>query len=60
MGCGAFLCPPDVVAREMKSILVGGEFKGWFKQVVFAVYSSPYNGAGNFAIFRDALDGVEL
>jgi uncharacterized protein (TIGR02452 family) len=60
MGCGAFVCPPEVVSREMKNILLGGEFKGWFKQVVFAVYSSPNNGAPNYNIFKEALDGADL
>jgi hypothetical protein len=60
MGCGAFKCPAKVVSREMKSILLGKEFRGWFRQVVFAVYSTPGYGANNFAIFEEALGGVEL
>jgi uncharacterized protein (TIGR02452 family) len=60
MGCGAFKCPAKVVSREMKNILLGEEFKGWFKQVVFAVYSTPGYGANNFTIFEGALGGVEL
>jgi uncharacterized protein (TIGR02452 family) len=60
LGCGAFRCPPRVVAREMKDILLADEFRGWFRQVVFAVYSTPTYGADNFTIFEHALDGVEL
>lgn len=60
MGCGAYACPPRVVAEEMKSILLEEEFKGWFRQVVFAIYSTQSNGAGNFEVFQAALDGVEL
>jgi hypothetical protein len=44
----------------MKSILLGKEFRGWFRQVVFAIYSTPGYGANNFGIFEEALGGVEL
>ncbi|KAH6916403.1 hypothetical protein BKA70DRAFT_1419318 [Coprinopsis sp. MPI-PUGE-AT-0042] len=30
MGCGAYACPPKLVAEEMKSILLEKEFSGWF------------------------------
>lgn len=60
MGCGAYACPPRVVASEMKSILLEPEFKGWFRQVVFAIYSKKDNGPGNFEIFKEAFDGVDL
>ena len=42
----------------MKAILLETEFKGWFREVVFAVYSTARGR--NFDIFRDVLDGVEL
>ncbi|EPQ56549.1 hypothetical protein GLOTRDRAFT_75286 [Gloeophyllum trabeum ATCC 11539] len=60
MGCGAYACPPRQVANMMKSILLEPEFKGWFRRVVFAVYSSTRNGPGNYGIFKEILDGVEL
>jgi len=60
MGCGAYACPPRVVAEEMKNILLEEEFKGWFRQVVFAIYSTQSNGPGNFELFQAVLDGVEL
>ncbi|TFK51970.1 hypothetical protein OE88DRAFT_1628860 [Heliocybe sulcata] len=60
MGCGAYACPPRQVANMMKSILLEPEFKGWFRRVIFAVYSSPRNGSGNYGIFREILEGVEL
>jgi hypothetical protein len=60
MGCGAYACPPELVAREMKTILLDAEFKGWFKRVVFAVYSTPSNGGKNFAIFEQAFKDVKL
>ncbi len=50
MGCGAYNCPPVLVANEMKSILLEHEFKGWFKKVTFAVYSK---GRGNYDIFKE-------
>ncbi|KAG5637143.1 hypothetical protein H0H81_005627 [Sphagnurus paluster] len=39
MGCGAYGCPPTLVAKEMKAALLEAEFHGWFREVVFAVYS---------------------
>lgn len=44
----------------MRDILLEDEFKGYFRKVVFAVYSSKTNGAGNFAVFTDVLDGVQV
>jgi hypothetical protein len=60
MGCGAYRCPPHVVAEEMKSILLEPEFKGWFRQVVFAIYSRKGNGPGNYDIFKEVFEGVRL
>jgi Uncharacterized protein conserved in bacteria len=60
MGCGAYRCPPRVVAEEMKSILLEFEFKGWFRQVTFAIYSRQNNGPGNYNIFKEVFDGVKL
>lgn len=56
MGCGAYACPPALVASEMKSILLEDEFQGWFRRIVFAIYSSKDNGAGNFEIFKQVFD----
>lgn len=53
MGCGAYGCPPQFVANEMKNILLDEEFKGCFKEVVFAIYSSTSSGPSNFRIFSD-------
>jgi hypothetical protein len=60
MGCGAYRCPPQLVADEMKAVLLDAEFKGWFKEVVFAVYSSASNGGSNFAVFEKAFKGAKL
>jgi len=60
MGCGAYFCPPAFVAKLMKSILLDDEFKGWFKEVVFAVYSSASNGPSNFQIFSDMYRDLEI
>ncbi|KAK1225330.1 hypothetical protein PQX77_011748 [Marasmius sp. AFHP31] len=49
MGCGAYACPSQQVAEEMRSILLEDEFKGWFRNVTFAIYSVP--GNENFGIF---------
>ncbi|KAJ7653204.1 hypothetical protein DFH06DRAFT_1047960 [Mycena polygramma] len=60
MGCGAYACPPRLVATQMRDILLEPEFRGWFKKVVFAIYSRPSNGPGNFVIFDDVFKGVEV
>ncbi|EGN95108.1 hypothetical protein SERLA73DRAFT_113884 [Serpula lacrymans var. lacrymans S7.3] len=60
LGCGAYRCPPRLVAEEMKAILLEPEFRGWFRHIVFAVYSSNRNGPGNFGVFKDALDGIDV
>jgi hypothetical protein len=60
MGCGAYGCPPRLVATQMRDILLEPEFRGWFKKVVFAIYSRPSNGPGNFEIFEDVFKGVEV
>jgi len=58
MGCGAYACPPQLVAHEMKTILLEKEFGGYFDRVVFAVYSKGRNG--NFSVFSAVWSGVEV
>lgn len=59
MGCGAFHNPPQAVAKLFRGILVEEEeFKGRFEGVWFAVIERA--GTGNFAIFREILDGLEI
>jgi len=53
MGCGAYGCPPRAVAREMKGVLEGREFEGWFGEVVFAVYAAGRVGEKNLEVFRE-------
>lgn len=63
MGCGAYGCPPRVVAEEMKNILLEDEFKGWFKSIVFAVYktnSGSHGPAVNYDIFKEVFDGLKV
>lgn len=52
MGCGAYRCPPEVVAREMRSILEDEEFAGWFEDVLFAVYAAGDVGQRNLTVFH--------
>ncbi|KAF5358923.1 hypothetical protein D9758_004846 [Tetrapyrgos nigripes] len=56
LGCGAYRCPPSSVARDMKSVLEEPEFAGWFKRILFAVYSSQSVGHGNFDIFKQVFE----
>jgi hypothetical protein len=60
MGCGAYACPPRQVAEEMKTILLEDEFKGWFKEIVFAVYANNSIGGANNKIFNEILGGVKI
>lgn len=60
MGCGAYGCPPELVANEMKVALLDDEFRGWFRKVIFAVYSKGEIGAENFSVFEKAFSGVVL
>ena len=53
MGCGAYRCPPRVVAQEMKMALEREEFAGWFGNVAFAVYAAGPIGTKNLEIFRE-------
>ncbi|KEQ93666.1 hypothetical protein AUEXF2481DRAFT_41900 [Aureobasidium subglaciale EXF-2481] len=53
MGCGAYRCPPRLIAREMKKVLGEEEFKGWFGKVVFAVYGRGPVGKRNLEVFKD-------
>ncbi|KAJ7061975.1 hypothetical protein C8F01DRAFT_986859 [Mycena amicta] len=59
MGCGAYGCPPRVVATQMRDILLEPEFAGRFKKVNLAVYSRPGSGPGNFEVFAETFEGVE-
>jgi len=59
MGCGAYRCPPGLVAREMKGVLEEEEFQGWFELIVFAVYGSGPVGKRNLEIFRNAFGHEE-
>lgn len=52
LGCGAYRCPPQLVAREMKQVLEEEEFRGWFERVVFAVYGTGPVGKRNLEVFR--------
>ncbi|KIJ55542.1 hypothetical protein M422DRAFT_220266 [Sphaerobolus stellatus SS14] len=60
MGCGAYRCPPKFVAEGMKKIILEDEFKGRFKKIVFAVYSSENNGPSNFTVFKEAYEGFVI
>ncbi|KAF1978495.1 hypothetical protein BU23DRAFT_549924 [Bimuria novae-zelandiae CBS 107.79] len=52
MGCGAYRCPPRVVAEEMKKAVERDEFKGWFEVLDFAVYAGGPLGRRNLEVFK--------
>jgi len=51
-GCGAFLNPPELVAKCYKEVLNEYELKDWV--IIFAIYYPGY-GPDNYPIFRDIL-----
>lgn len=62
MGCGAYDCPPRLVAEMMRDTLLEPEFAGWFRRVVFACYSkSPYERKPtNFTTFSEVFKDVTI
>ena len=69
LGCGAFRNPTRVVAALWAQVLGEREFagRGLWDAVVFAVLDKGSDGGnagmdreGNFAIFHEALDGMEV
>lgn len=57
LGCGAYRCPPQLVAQEMKQVLEEEEeFRGWFERVVFAVYGTGPVGKRNLEAFQRVFD----
>jgi len=59
MGCGAYGCPPQHVAEEMKAVLFDEEFAGWFKEVIFAVYPAGRTGKRNYDVFKEVFGATE-
>jgi uncharacterized protein (TIGR02452 family) len=59
MGCGAYRCPPSLVAREMKSALESDEFEGWFECVDFAVYAAGPMGKRNLEVFKEIFEHAQ-
>lgn len=61
MGCGAYRCPPRLVAMAMKRMIMEPEFAGRWKEVIFAVFGKKdaVRDVNNFDIFQGILDGIE-
>jgi uncharacterized protein (TIGR02452 family) len=60
LGCGAFMNPKEEVAECWREIFAEPEFKGgWWEEVVFAVLDDGI-GKGNFGVFTDVLDRIEI
>lgn len=54
-GCGAFMNPPEMVARAFRRVLVEKEYRRYFRRVIFAIKGgSPENP--NFQAFSRVLD----
>jgi uncharacterized protein (TIGR02452 family) len=58
MGCGAYRCPPRLVAQEMRKALESHEFEGWFECVDFAVYAAGPMGKRNLEVFKDVFENA--
>jgi uncharacterized protein (TIGR02452 family) len=58
MGCGAYGCPPQAVAREMRTVLEEKEWMGWFERVWWAVVDPL--GEGNAGVFGEVCSGIQI
>lgn len=58
MGCGAYGCPKEAVARIMTDVLLEAEFRGWFERVWYAVFDPA--GDNNSGIFGEICGNVEF
>ena len=58
LGCGVFKNPPAEVAAIYREVFDEYEFRGWFKQVVFAILKDV--NSPNVATFKAVLEGMEL
>jgi uncharacterized protein (TIGR02452 family) len=57
-GCGVYGNPPKTVAAFFAAVFKEEEFKGRFEGIWFAVIER--GGSQNFAVFKEALDGMEF
>ena len=53
-GCGAFKNNPYVVAESYKEAVK--KFKGYFQEIVFAIYCSPKDTGRNYTAFNEILN----
>ena len=59
LGCGAFRNPPEEVAKCWLEVIREHEFTGGrFRELCFAIWDRQ--SAGNFEIFRNTLDGLQI
>merc|ERR1711933_112846 len=56
-GCGAFGNPPDHVAKIFREELSSAEFRGAFRQIVFAIIDP--RGDGNYHPFLDEIGKMD-
>ena len=55
-GCGEFSHPPAAMAATFCALLgPGGEFRGAFRRVAFAILDDHHQGSTNYAAFRRAV-----
>ncbi|KAH8827875.1 hypothetical protein DL96DRAFT_1527695 [Flagelloscypha sp. PMI_526] len=59
-GAGAYGNPPQLVAENMRDILLENEFAGYFDQVVFAIKSRKTNSEGSFSVFQTVFKGIKI
>lgn len=53
MGCGAFNNPPSHMARLFRQVIEEPEFRGLFRQIVFAVIEDHNSRNANYKAFHD-------
>lgn len=54
-GCGAFLNPPELMAKAFYQELFYGDFRDAFREIVFAIKADSPQGAYNLKTFQEVL-----
>lgn len=54
-GCGAFLNPPELMAKAFYDELMFGDYKDSFREIVFAIKATSPQGEYNLKVFQKAI-----
>ena len=54
LGCGGFSMPPEAVSKIFKRVI--NEYKGFFKEIIFAIKSEENHPKNNYNIFKNKIE----